>query len=557
VPERLDRKIIDLQTLARVAQTARGAGQTIAHCHGCFDIVHPGHIQYLRFARELADVLVVSLTADIGVGKGPDRPYIPQELRAENLAALEFADWVVIDPHPTAAELIELLKPQVYVKGREYAQTSDPRFLREREIVEHNGGRVVFHSGDVVFSSTRLIHNLERNDQLDECRLRTLCTRNEIDVRSTRATLSAFVGVRVIVVGDLIRERCVYCDANEMADDAPIPALQELAVSSQWGGAAAAALQFLALGARPVLVTAVAEPNAAAEPTTDLTDRGIELYALPLRRESIERKTFVADDTKLFRTSAGTCQPLDSAGERQAAAIIQAQLPQADLLVWCDHGYGMVTPGLIHAATENAVLADVTIVGCAPGSRGDIGALRNTDLLCLTERRLREALHNMGAGLPAITWELLNRTRGRRAIVALHKRGVIGFDGHSEQPEHTPRPASTTDAGPSRLRSEFVPTLAPHYVDLLGTDEAVLATSALTLRTGGSLGMATYLAAAAESLVSARAGRTAVSVDELLTWIDTRPELRAQSRFLPDAATIADIARLAPPLPAIPVESTR
>jgi hypothetical protein len=294
----------------------------------------------------------------------------------------------------------------------------------------------------------------------------------------------------------------------------------------------------------------------------------------------------MADDTKLFRVNTGVCQPLDTAWERHAEAIIREELDDCgalagasrsdarragSVLVWCDHGYGMVTPGLVRAVTPAAQRVGAIIVGCAPGRRGDLTALHETDLLCTTERRLREALHDMGSGLPSVTWELLNRTRSRRALVALHKRGLIGFDGHTERegslqsdrpeacpPAQSDRPeacppaqrlARRPDAAPNRLRSEFVPTLAVHYTDMTGVDEAVLAAAALTLTTAGSLAMATYVAAGAEALAASRPGRTIVATSDLLAWVDTRSELRPQNRFLPDAATIGDLARLAPPLP--------
>ena len=124
-----DRKIVSIEALQAELAGLRSSGRTVVQCHGCFDLVHPGHVRYLRFARQLGDILIVSLTADAGVTKGLDRPYIPAELRAENLAAMEFVDWVVIDEHPTAVEILEQVKPDVYVKGREYAVSSDPRFL--------------------------------------------------------------------------------------------------------------------------------------------------------------------------------------------------------------------------------------------------------------------------------------------------------------------------------------------------------------------------------------------------------------------------------------------
>src|SRR5438552_2704457 len=92
----VSRKVLSHAALLAQRAAARAAGKTVVHCHGCFDIVHPGHIRYFQFAKEQGDILVVSLTGDPHVGKGEGRPYTPQELRAENLAALELIDYVYI-----------------------------------------------------------------------------------------------------------------------------------------------------------------------------------------------------------------------------------------------------------------------------------------------------------------------------------------------------------------------------------------------------------------------------------------------------------------------------
>src|SRR5437588_151191 len=115
-----EHKLCTLDELIHFRRAARDAGKTVVHCHGCFDIVHPGHIHHLQFARSLGDVLIVSVSADSHVNKGIDRPLIPDDLRARALAALECVDCVYINPHTTAAELLEALAPDVYVKGREY-----------------------------------------------------------------------------------------------------------------------------------------------------------------------------------------------------------------------------------------------------------------------------------------------------------------------------------------------------------------------------------------------------------------------------------------------------
>src|SRR5712691_8319629 len=131
-------KVCNLQRLLQLRSQARADARTVVQCHGCFDIVHPGHIQYLQFAKSRGDLLIVSVSADPQVNKGADRPLIPDDLRAASLAALQCVDYV-------------------YVKGREYQNNHDPRFLAERDAVTAHGGRVVFSSGDVIYSSSALI----------------------------------------------------------------------------------------------------------------------------------------------------------------------------------------------------------------------------------------------------------------------------------------------------------------------------------------------------------------------------------------------------------------
>ena len=149
--------VLTIEAVEAAVRRARAEGQVIVMCHGCFDIVHPGHIRHLQFAASLGDRLVVTITADAAMGKGRGRPLIPEQYRAETLAALRCVDFVAIDPNPTAVENLQLLRPDVYVKGHEYENSRDRRFLAERKVVEACGGRVVLSPGDVIFSSTKLI----------------------------------------------------------------------------------------------------------------------------------------------------------------------------------------------------------------------------------------------------------------------------------------------------------------------------------------------------------------------------------------------------------------
>ena len=116
------------------------AGRSLVFTNGCFDILHPGHVRYLRFAREQGDALVVGLNTDASVrrGKGPKRPINPELDRAEVLLGLTAVDYIVLFDDDEPKELIARILPQVLVKGSDWAH-----YVSGREVVEANGGRVV------------------------------------------------------------------------------------------------------------------------------------------------------------------------------------------------------------------------------------------------------------------------------------------------------------------------------------------------------------------------------------------------------------------------------
>ena len=138
----------------------RQENKKVALCHGVFDLVHPGHIIHLEQAKQMADVLVVSITAAIYVRKGPGRPYFDDEMRMKVLEALECVDYVILSESYTADDIIESVEPDIYVKGEEYANAADDitgKIEEEQALVERHGGRLGFTTGQV-FSSTKLIN---------------------------------------------------------------------------------------------------------------------------------------------------------------------------------------------------------------------------------------------------------------------------------------------------------------------------------------------------------------------------------------------------------------
>ncbi len=166
MPEVLPR--YDLDALADIRRAHRDAGRRVVLCHGCFDLLHVGHVRYLDAARQLGDVLIVTVTPDRFVGKGLGRPAFPENQRAELLTALRSVDGVAINRWPTAVELLQLLQPDVYAKGIEYAQDAnnpDSPVGRERAAVEAHGGQLALIDTEK-FSSTAILKQLHANESL-------------------------------------------------------------------------------------------------------------------------------------------------------------------------------------------------------------------------------------------------------------------------------------------------------------------------------------------------------------------------------------------------------
>ena len=155
----IQNKMLDFNALAEYCKVSRSKGESIALCHGCFDPVHLGHIHHFLEASEIADKLIVTITPDVYVNKGSDRPFFSAEQRLLMIAALECVDMCAINLWPTASETIRKLIPDYYVKGIDYKETvlTDSRLSEEVRVV-HDVGGIMYFTKSEKLSSTELVN---------------------------------------------------------------------------------------------------------------------------------------------------------------------------------------------------------------------------------------------------------------------------------------------------------------------------------------------------------------------------------------------------------------
>ncbi len=509
-------KILSLPELLQVRAACRERGQVVVQCHGCFDIVHPGHLRYLRFAKEQGDCLIVSVSGDEVVGKGPGRPFIGEKLRAENLAAIEFVDYVTIDRHTWAGPVLEAVKPDVYVKGREYATKADPRFLKEKALVEAYGGSVIFSSGDIVYSSSYILERFRDRFDLDQQRVTAFCERHEVTGQRLRSVLRAFAGRRVLVVGDPILDSYRYCDAPTLAAESPVLSVTPVRSEIHAGGAFLVASQLSLLGATVSVLSPRGESEDHAALAELLGAYGASWLGPAVSSRPVFTKTrFVVGEQKVLQVNEGFPSPLSEEANRAFTETLSGLWETHEAALVCDFGYGLLSPTVVSRLNELAARGGKPLYLDVSGrGRGSLLRVRHARLASPTEAELRGAFDDPDSGLSHLVLQLMRATEAQALALTLHGRGAMLFLPPQEESD--------------RLPTDYLPSLHRGAVaDAVGAGDVFLAGLALSDLVSGDPALGVYLGSCLSDLHISRLGNGPESSVDLEGMWESRPELLA------------------------------
>jgi cytidyltransferase-like protein len=392
-------KIVSLDELASVIAEHREQGRRVVHCHGVFDLLHPGHIRHFEAARQEGEVLVVTLTPDRHVDKGPGRPVFNERLRLESIAALESVDHVALNAWPTAVETIHLLRPDVYAKGQEYrSRERDLTAIgdEERAILEE-GGRIHF-TADVTFSSSQLLNahfdvfSPEASAFLERFRSRHPAD-EIIDL------LASLTALKAVVVGDAIVDEYHFCRPYGMASKSPTIATQLEREEAYAGGALAVANHLAGFCGEVELVTCLGALDAREEWVRDHLKPNVHpSFHLRPGAPTTTKRRYVNGSaiTKLFEVSRFDDGPLADDVERQVARDLASRAGEADLVVVADFGYRLLGPQAIEAASAKGRFLAVNAINYG---YNHVTRYPRADYVCIDSEEARLAYRDRSAPL--------------------------------------------------------------------------------------------------------------------------------------------------------------
>jgi rfaE bifunctional protein nucleotidyltransferase chain/domain len=468
-------------------------------CHGVFDVVHPGHVRHLLYAKSKADLLVASITADRHITKGVHRPHVTQDLRAVNLAAFEMVDYVVIDRNDTPLANIATIQPDYFAKGFEYNATGlATKTAEEAAIVEAYGGQLIFTPGDIVYSSSALINQAPPSLKLET--LQILMERNEITFDLLRDVLDRMPGQRVHVVGDTIVDSYTQCTMIGGQTKTPTMSVLYESRIDYVGGAGIVAKHLIAAGASVTLSTVLGDDALKAFAIEDLRAAGVDVRAVvDPSRPTVNKNAIVVGGYRLLK--------IDTLDNRSISDSILASIAEtvsstpADAVIYSDFRHGLFNrrtiPELIKAIPPNVYrVADSQVA-----SRwGNITDFTDFDMVTPNEREARFALADQDSGIRPLASSLYDAARCKLLILKLGERGVLACRNSDHE----------------SLDSFFViDSFVDRLVDAVGAGDALLAYTTLAMLVSRNEAVSTILGAFAAACECECDGNIPITADNV------------------------------------------
>ena len=458
------KKIKKIEKLNEILANHRANGQKIVHCHGIFDILHIGHIRYLEQAKRLGDVLVVTVTPDRYVDRGPGRPSFNELLRAESIASLHFVDYVAVNQWPTAVEAIRLIKPNFYVRGADFkSRPSDTLGINAKEeAVISEVGATLSYTDNIHFSSSVLINRYlsgfseEVQDYLNVFRQRYECDQ-------ILQTIDNMAKLNVLVIGDTILDEYQYCEAIGQSSKDPVLALKYQSHELFAGGVLAIANHVANFANSVKLVTVLGEKDSHEDFIRAQLKTNIDPYFIVqdhaptlIKRRFIEGYSL----TKLLEVYVMDSSGLNGEKNNQLCHWVKEHAANYDLVIAADFGHGAISEELVNTLVKSSPFLAVNTQANA-GNRGfhTISRYPRADYACIAEHEMRLEARTLNGDIKPLMEAIIQNLKCKQCVVTMGRIGAMM----------------------SSPTGDFikVPSFAQNIVDRIGAGDAFFAITSL------------------------------------------------------------------------------
>ena len=502
------KKIVNLKTLKKILGR-RPRKEKVILCHGNFDVVHPGHVRHLTYAKSKADKLIVSITADKFIQKGIYRPFVPQNIRAINIAAFEMVNYVIIDDNKKPLNLIRDLKPDYFAKGFEYNSSGlPPATKEEQEVVTKYGGDIIFTPGDIVYSSTKILNIAQ--PEISNFKLLDLMKRNKITFKSLREILNKLNKIKVHVIGDMIIDTYTNTSLIGGHTKTPTPSVLQQEKTDFVGGAGIVAKHLKEAGANVTLTTVLGNDRLKDFVLSEFKKNKIKINGIiDKTRPTTNKNTIISSGYKLLKIDKVDNQPISEKIFENIKSLIKKE--KCDVIIFSDFRHGIFNKTNIKILSNSIKKNVIKVADSQVASRwGNILDFKKFDLITPNEKEVRFSLADQDSSISELTRELSKLSGYKNLILKLGERGTI------------------TVAKQNNSLSFATPSFTKNVIDAVGAGDALLAYASLCLASSKSIVSSNILGSIAAACECEMEGNIAVKKSMIIDKIN---DLEKSSKF--------------------------
>lgn len=464
---------------------------------GHFNVLHPGHLRLFRFAKECGDQLIVAVESDRIAGLSA---HVPEHLRLECVQSNSWVNEAFIMDEPIT-KVVERLRPDIIVKGKEHESSFNP----ELAVLEQYGGRLLFSSGETVFSSVDLLRKEFYEPATHSFGLpKDYLVRHGIEISKLKSLVQDFSKLKVCVIGDLIVDEYVTCQPLGMSQEDPTIVVTPIDTTKFIGGAGVVAAHASGLGTLVEFVSVTGQDETREFVLKELAGAEVKAHLLlDDSRPTTLKQRFRSHGKSLLRVSHLHQGAISSKLQEKMLASVEEALVGTNLLVFSDFNYGCLPQALVEEVISMAESRNILLAADSQSSSqvGDISRFQKMDLLTPTEREARISTRNREDGLVILAEKLRQQSGAQNILLKLGEEGLLIYTGK--------------DRAEDCLTDQMAPLNAVPR-DTAGAGDSLLITSALTLASGGNIWEAACLGSVAAAIQVSRVGNTPIQAEELL-----------------------------------------
>ncbi len=443
------KKILDIHTLAEKIAELKKTKKTIIHCHGVFDVLHFGHIQHFNSAKSKGNILVVTLTPDQFVNKGPNRPIFNLENRMKCIAALNTVDFVAANHTKDAVSAIKILKPNIYCKGKDYIKNEldiTGQIKREKEAVKKIGG-VIYYTKDELFSSSNIINKIGFNLTNKQKKFLAKIKKENKNEEKIKKIFDSFSKLKVLVIGETIIDEYVYTEALGKSGKEPILVLKDLYSEKYLGGAAAISKNLYSFCKKTKLLSCIGEKKEYEKFIMKNLPKKVEQkFIYKKNSPTILKKRYVdsVNRSKILGVHSINDYPLEFKQKKQFSKLIEKELKNYDLVVVSDYGHGLISSDLAKILLKKSkFLAVNSQLNAANTGYHTISKYVGADLIIINENEMRFELRNKIDHIDNLIKLLSKKLRSKYTAVTSGNQGSKMYVKKTNKIYHCPPFASS------------------------------------------------------------------------------------------------------------------